>query len=664
MPSTTNRARLLAASASITVLLTAAPALAETSEEVVVTGRLEQSLPEELARYGNRVTVVDDGQIVRGGFNDVAQTLQTSVPGLYIANRGGPFSYIDISLQGSRPGEVLFLLDGVRISNRLYSITMPLDTVPAHMVDHIEVLDGGQGLFYGTQAVAGVINVWTKPFTDKLTGKLAIGGDTNNSWDLSGFASGRAGPNQFVLYASHDQSTGFQPFRTPDIQPSATDRRRSYRLEVAGLKYGLDLAQNLRLSASYQHTEGFVDSIRPFDVAFAINQRNEEIATLKLDWTVNDKAQLFLKGYYHDWDSHYSEIDNTSAGPVTVDDHEFWGFWDYGMNALAKITPHPGIEAFLGYDYQSYWGKDDVLLIADRNEHTHAVFGQLRLNPEMLDRVHLAAGVRYNAPSEGRSATVWNLSGQLDVTPDLFLRASGGTSFRLPTAEELFAIDPINNGEVGNPNLKPEHSTNVNGSIGGRLHLMDGQINWEVIGFWRQTTDLIDLSGDTTDPDVLTFINLPDKVTARGVQLVLSADISRSLRIDAAYTHSDATMTGSSLQLAGIPKDVASGGIDWHPTDLPIGAAIRGNWVGSVVDKVSGGIGRIDRGHYFVADITAYVDIGKDRRHRISARLENAFDEDYSTRISRSFDDSTGAAYPYGVRGAPRTLHLRYAYSF
>jgi outer membrane cobalamin receptor len=645
-------------------LLAASPALAAAADEVVVTGKLEQSLPEELARFGNRLTIVTPEQIERGGFNDIGQTLQMSVPGLYIANRGGPFSYVDVSLQGSRPGEVLFLIDGVRISNRLYSITMPLDTVPAHMVDHVEVLDGGQGLFYGTQAVAGVVNIWTRPFTDKLTGKLAVGGDTNHSWDVSGYASGRIGQHQLVVYASHDQSTGFQLFRTPDIQPSATDFHRSYRLNVAGLKYGYDLSEALRFSASYQHTEGFVDSIRPFDVASAINQRNEEIATVKLDWTPSQTVQLFLKGYYHDWDSHYAETDNTSSGPVVVDDHEFWGFWDYGANAVAKITPRQGLETYLGYDFQSYWGKDDVLLIADQNEHTHAVFAQVRITPDMLARTHLAAGVRYNAPSQGQGATVWNVSGQFDISDNLFVRATGGTSFRLPTAEELFAIDPINNGEVGNPNLKPEHSSSINGSIGGRFPLMDGAITWEAIGFWRQTTDLIDLSGDTPDPDVFTFINLPDKVTVKGVELALRADLSPSLGLNASYTHSDATQTGSGLQLAGIPRDIASGGLDWHPVDLPIGASVQGNWVGSVVDNVSGGVGRVDRGNYVVVDLNAYVEFGKDRRHRISARLENLLDEDYSTRISRSFNDNTGVAYPYGVRGVPRTLHVKYGYSF
>ena len=50
------------------------------------------------------------------------------------------------------PSDVLWLVDGIRINNRLYGGTTPLDTLPASMVERIEVLNGGQALFYGTRA--------------------------------------------------------------------------------------------------------------------------------------------------------------------------------------------------------------------------------------------------------------------------------------------------------------------------------------------------------------------------------------------------------------------------------------------------------------------------------------------------------------------------------
>ncbi len=132
---------------------------------------------------------------------------------------------------------------------------------------------------------------------------------------------------------------------------------------------------------------------------------------------------------------------------------------------MAKIVPVTGVETYIGYDVQSYGGRDDVLIIAQQKETTQAVFGQVRLTPDLLPNTHLAAGLRYNSPDKGDSATVWNVSGQYDFTPTLFVRGATGASFRLPDAESLFANDPLFNNEIGNPNLKPETATNLNGSI-------------------------------------------------------------------------------------------------------------------------------------------------------------------------------------------------------
>ena len=51
------------------------------------------------------------------GYVDVSTALQFEVPGLFVSPGSGPFDYVDVSLQGSRPGDVLWLVDGVRISS-------------------------------------------------------------------------------------------------------------------------------------------------------------------------------------------------------------------------------------------------------------------------------------------------------------------------------------------------------------------------------------------------------------------------------------------------------------------------------------------------------------------------------------------------------------------
>jgi len=160
-------------------------------EEIVITGnRLEETIPQDLARYGNRVEVITADQIKQGGYIDIAQTLQMLVPGLHIRPKNGQFDYFDASLQGSRGSEILWLIDGVRITNRLYNGTSPLDTIPSHMVERIEVLKGGQGIFYGTQSVGGVVNVVTKSFQNEADGAIGTTVNSNDGYGVNGYFRG------------------------------------------------------------------------------------------------------------------------------------------------------------------------------------------------------------------------------------------------------------------------------------------------------------------------------------------------------------------------------------------------------------------------------------------------------------------------------------------
>ncbi len=444
----------------------------------VAAPKLEEELPQEIERTGVRVQTITSAQIENGGYYDVAQALQALVPGLFLTPRAGAFDYVTASLQGSRTNEILWLVDGVRISNRLYNGTTPLDTIPAHMIERIEVIEGGQGLFYGTQAVAGAINVVTKAFTDDANGRVLSGFDTNKGGHVNLFARDTQNGHRFVVYGSKDQATGFRAWPETEIQPSTTDRRRSYDVLTFGGKYAYDFSQALRLSTMYQMSDVTLDLLRPArssasqvgGLAGAFNDRVEHIFSTKLDYSPRPTFDLFLKSYYHQWDSEWSETHNVIAAPGTqsvISDREFWGFKDYGANLLARMAPTRALEYFAGYDFQNYSGRDDVLLIEENTETVHAVFGQVRTTRDLFAKGTIAAGARYNAPTNSQSAAVWNVTGRYDFTGNTFTRATVGTAFRYPDAYELFAIDPTCC--FGNPNLKPERSTNFNGSIGHRF---------------------------------------------------------------------------------------------------------------------------------------------------------------------------------------------------
>lgn len=648
------------------LLLTGTPALAQDDDlddgdgdAIVVLGeRLEGSVPVELEKYGSRLEVVDGKLIDEAGFVDTGQALQALVPGLYVAPKNGAFDYVNVSLLGSRTSEVLFLVDGVRIGNRLYTGTTPLDTLPSSMIERVEVLKGGQGLYYGTQAVGGIVNVITKGFTSDFDGAVEGGIDTNEGYHVNGYLRGGANDHYFVAYASHDEADGFQPFRDEDYQPSATDRARSYDVTTFGLKYAYEPTDAFRLSASYQHTDATLDFAKAEDAAEAFNTRNEEIASLKIDWSPSETVDIYLKGYWHDWDSTYTEFDNVlgadgmPTGAVTVsDDHSPWVFEDRGINLLGEFHASEQVTLAVGYDFQRYNGMDAVFLIGSQNESVHAPFAQIKLD---LGQASLAAGVRHNMPSDGQDKTVWNVTGKLDLDDETYLRGMVGTSFRLPDAYELYVIDPCC--ETGNPNLVGEGSFNAELGIGHS----NGAISIEAMGFYRRVEDLIGITFDLPAyPDGF-LVNSDDKTRVWGGELVVQAQLSRNFGVVFDYTHTEAEIVGTSQQIQDVPRDIAKLILTGRSSNGRFGATAALNYVGEVYDSVSGGIGRVEHGDYLVADLSGFYYLDSDRRHRIGIRLENLFDTDYATRVTRVRRDIVGTSYPAFNVGTPFTFHATY----
>ena len=686
---TCNRASLICGASLLALVVGAPGALAqgpsEDGDRVVIVGvTIEESLPQELERYGSDLEVVTSEEIRNNVYVDAQQALQMKVPGLFVATRGGPFSYMDISLQGSRTQDMLLLVDGVRINNRLYATTMS-DTLPASMIERIEVLKGGQGLYYGTQSAAGVVNLVTRGYTDDFNGLVNVGADTNDGRHIDGYVRGRAGPGNYVLFASHDKGDGFETYDA--FAPSTTDRNRSYDVLNYGGKYRFELGDRIAVDARYQHTDAAVDNTNPRLIAYSVNERDEDIASIGVDIKAADWAQVLVKGYWHDWDSTYTTIRNQLAnggagpgiaGQVTTDLNTYWGFEDKGINALAKFTPGGPFEYLIGYDFQQYSGKDDVLLIAEQEEDVHAVYGQLRSTDDVIKNGSFAIGARHSEGT-GSSLTVWNASARYDFTPWLYAQGNIGTSFLLPTAEQLYAIDPFST--LGNPNLEAEEAENLNIGFGGEIDVGPA-LSWQATWFTRDIDNRIQFEDcdDTNpatdcatlypslDPSFFTegfYRNLPGTVEVRGLELSGAADFKNGFTAVASYTDNESNVDGGA-QLARIPRTLAKLGGSYDGGQW--GADLSALWVGELRSaSLAGGVGVVYYGDYMVIDVAAHVFIDADQKHKLTARLENALDEEYRTSVGRSAPSAgndTTPAFVFGFRGVPQTLRVSYSYAF
>jgi len=632
----------------------------EEIDEIVVTGQfIEETIPLEISRYGSRVEIITAEQIRALGTNDIAETLQMLVPGLFIAPKNGPFDYFFGSIQGSRSEDILWLVDGVRITNRLYNGTTPLDTIPAHMVERIEVLMGGQGIFYGTQSVGGVINVVTRAFSKELEGAVGVSMHSNDGYNVNLSIGDSVGKHQYVIYGSKDDADGFQPFSDNDYQPSSTDRNRSYDVQTVGAKYAYNASNQSRVVFSYQYTDNQVDFARPQATATAFNAREEDIAILKWDFVPNDSISTLVKGYYHKWDSHFTRIDNDLANPgqtITISDEEFWGYEDYGLNAILRYQSSGGMQYVFGLDSQKFSGRDEVLLIADQKETVNAVFIQVRTE-EIFENTLFAVGARLNSRSDASNATVWNITGKHNFNgTGFYLRGNIGTSFRLPDAWQLFGNDPCCT--QGNPALEAEESFNINLGIGGEAENVAGGLVWELVGFRRSVDNLIGSANGVR-------INTSNEVKISGGEVTVQAVLNPSLSASFSVVITDAKGP-SGEQVPNLPEETVKLNLQYASTAQPIGGVLGISYAGDVYSDVGGFFAtgeNVEHGNYTVVNLSGYYDFGQSDRFRLGIRLENALDEDFATSV-RTANTDAGVPYLYNNLGVPRTWHVSMRYQF
>ncbi len=645
--------KLAFAGAAFCALSTGAQAAPdEALSSVVVTSRsLEETLPQTLSRYGSQLETVSAPQIRNGGYVDVSQALEMLIPGAFVATQAGPFSYVNVSIQGSRTSDVLWTLDGVRINNRLYNSTSPADTLPSSMVERLEVLKGGQGLFYGTSASAGVINVVTRAFSTKPGGEVSLGVDGRNGFHGSAMVRGAYKGNKLVAWYSKDETDGYYIFS--DYQPNTTARKRSYDVNSWGLKYGYDLAKDLAIQGSYIHTTANLDY--PGVAGNSVNDRLEQVASARLDYTPSDTVQLFLKGYYHQWDTNYY----TKPAPS-----KYWGYKDMGLNALLQFDPHKGLQYNIGYDGQRYRGRDQVLIIDGKTQMAHAVFGQIRTTDDLSTRARGAVGARLNHTSGGTTA-VWNASGVFDITKNFYIEGTGGTSFLLPDSEQLYSINP--NGTKGDADLKPERSRGFTATLGGRFDIgFNEPLTVTVAGWKRQIVNLI--TADTSNPPggfTGVYVNINGKVDVSGAEAVVRSPIGNDFALTGSYTYSKELARGTTVQIAGRPRYTGKLGLTYAPANLPFGLDFALKYVGKTyTNAITGGFGVRQYGNYLVGNLSGHVFLDRSRRTQVTARVENVFNERYATTVSSAVRTGTTSRFLFERLGPPRIGYLTISRQF
>ncbi len=625
-------------------------------EEIVVHAvPIEDRLSVEMMEFGHPVVIISSEELKNTGFVELQTALEALIPGYFSVARAGRGSYSSPSLHGS--DEILWLLDGVRMNNRLYGGGY-LNTISIHHIERVEVLKAGESLYYGTEATAGVVNIITKGVTDKKSGEAGASYGSNGYMETFGHITGTSDGNGFMVFGSTEGWDGYIPCDNQSYINALNDNNRSptsYDRETIGLKYRKDL--NLRgkadLRLQVMRQAGSFDYGYPtYKVVFS--DWEEYIAILKWDHDVSDRFSYYIKSHLHTW---WSEATFMKLDGAYLSDAAPWGYDEYGINIMTSTHWGHGNEVLVGVDFQNYWGKDEFPMAFFRGEAENVVgiFANYRPYIPFLPESRTSFGARYEKTA-GTDILIWDASLKTPVLNNYFFRGVLNTSFTLPNVQQLYGNNPLSN-RFGNPDLSPEESLNGEIGIGGNWKYF----NFDAGYFFREIGDMI--STVTLSDGSSTYENTAGKTKIDGFEISMNIGPFGGWSFNTNATWVDAKDKDTGEQLELNPEFYAKFNIAYRPENKSYGFDIMTRYTGDIYERGLGTFEDVKYGNYYLIDISFFKTFGKENEHRIFAKVENLFDEEYESRWYRA-TNADGLSYLYNYDGLPRNLVVGYKYTF
>jgi vitamin B12 transporter len=500
--------------------------------EVVITATRTQTRVEDTA---SSVSVIDGSDIVERGQSTVADALR-GTPGLDVNQFGSPGQGSLLSIRGSAPDQVLVLLDGVEVNTPTIG-QFDFANLTSDNIDRIEVVRGG-GMLYGSEAIGGVVNVLTQrgagPFHLLAS---AEGGSAFTFHETAGI-NGAQGPFSLAATASFLTSDGFRSINS-DYRNFSTVWRADLDVLPTGTLRGFVRYSDARTGlANFNVAEGRLDPEAYSRDNFFLAKGEWEHAVTD---TLNYRAALsFVRDNPRYRDSTIDDEGDLEPVVISHSPSEI-----IAADTQVNYLWHDTALSTVGLEYKEQWADiyklepdssdlDNQPDIADNrgNRSIVGVYGQEQLKL-LDDTLHGVGNVRYDHYDVFGSQVTCSGSGTYLIRPtNTRLKVSYAEAFRAPAFDELF-------GALGNPNLKPETSWEIDAGLAQEL--FDTRLRFEPTYFYREVKNLIEEVEDELPPvggvpEEEGTRNVPS-TRIQGVELIAKLQATTWLTLASNYTY-------------------------------------------------------------------------------------------------------------------------------
>jgi len=608
--------------------------------DVVVTATRS---PKKLSEIGRVVTVITAGEIGRAQGMTLPELLNT-VPGITFSGvNNAPGISSSVFLRGASTGNTLILVDGFPVNNAsAIDGSYDLNAFPLDQIERIEILKGSGSTLYGSDAVAGVINIITKhPSGSGLRPNLLLAGGSYNTFKEAAGLNGIINKTGVAIDLSNTDSKGF-PAAT-DTTGKAGFRNDGFHQRAASVNLKQQVSDKFVLNGNFQ--AAYNTGNLPY-AAFS-DDKNYTYANTFLFGGIGaklmlDKGELRFNLSQNDVRNNY----NDPASAVNGNFASFQKNTGHITNAEAILNYGLGkhLDLTSGADFK-YYNTSQLTsfdTISSRTAHNSiaSVYSSLFLKAGIF---HMELGGRYNHDDKYGNNFTYTINPSLFVFDQLKVFGTIASAYKAPTLYQLFS-------PYGNIGLKPESTTSY-----------EAGFEWEVIknmlsfntAFYKYNTH-----------DVIYFANLPnppfgmykngENQRDKGFESELKLTVDKLTA--SAYA---AYVTGVLTDQSGVASDNLfrrpkhTYGINvYYQFVKNFSAGITYKYTGDRTDEkfdpVTFASSVVTLKHYNLVDAHLQYDIN--RHVNLFVDLKNLFDEKYTDWVgynTRGFNFMAGIKYQF-----------------
>ena len=506
--------------------------------------------PRKIATLPLPAVVISAETISKAGITKLSDILSEQTGLIMVPDFGGANG---VQIQGLDAAYTLILIDGVPLVGRSAG-TLDLSRVSVGNIDRIEIVKGASSSLYGSDALAGVINIITKkPIYNSFLGTASVRYATFNTIDVNSnldFKKNKLGGSLFINYFSSDgyDLDESNLLKTVEKYANATLQPKVY----------YDFSDNIKLVASarfyqqQQDNKAVINNLL-YNGKATINESNFQI---KADQKFNQKVNLEYELYATNYKA--NEFLNNPNNQLFDESYFNQWLWRPEIRSTIAIKQNK-LTTGLGINFETlnrtYFSTTAIF-------NSQYAFAQYDFNPSK--KWNVLAGFRFDNHNQYQSQVSPKLAINFKVLNNLSLKTSVGYGFKAPDFRQLFfdftnptvgytvlgytvAADKLNElqnqGQLlfRNPNfsfenpLKPESSINFNFGA----HFNQKNLTIEVNGFYNSIKNLIDtraVAQKTNGQNVFSYFNI-DEIFTYGIELNTSYNVATNFKISCGYQY-------------------------------------------------------------------------------------------------------------------------------